>query len=624
MVTAPPGVQPALEATERGPRRAIILEQARFLLLPVAAVAIWASSLPGINPRAMNDLGLISVLPWPTWLAFGLLTLGFVACWRRADQLTWLLLVHVLLLVVMLYGLPGLITHEPSGPIVFRHAGITENLIRTRIVNTRIDAYFSWPGFFMGLASLVKLAGAPTALSFATWATVAFNLLYLPPLLLLARALTRDPRLVWGTVWLFYAANWINQDYLSPQAFAYLFYLTILGLLLTYLRPRGTDVDRSARFARWLRALPRVRVAEASLPAPSRRTAAAVVVLVVLFYFVTVASHQLTPFAILIGVAALVAIGECTARGLPTLMAVILTLWIFFVARGYISGHLGQVISDVGDITRATSANVTSRISGSAQHLLVVRERLLLSGALWLLALLGGVRRFRSGHPDHAAAALCLAPFLLFGLQAYGGEMILRIYFFMLPFVAFFATAALLPDRQSASTPRAGPPAALRAGAAITAFSLTIMAVLAASVVARYGNERADYFSPAERAAISFLYGQARPGATFAVEVPYLPWKYRGYDQYNYLSVASMLSQQQHPPSPAQALGQISRATRPAPGQPAGFVILTHSQRINVETFGGLPTPGYLDKFEQRLRKSPHFSLIYSNSDAQIYKRLPG
>jgi hypothetical protein len=200
--------------------------------------------------------------------------------------------------------------------------------------------------------------------------------------------------------------------------------------------------------------------------------------------------------------------------------------------------------------------------------------------------------------------------------------MLLRIYFFMLPFVAFFATAALLPDRQSAPTPRAGLPAALRAGAAIMAFSLTIMAVLAASLMARYGNERADYFSPAERAAISFLYGQARPGATFAVELPYLPWKYRGYDQYNYLSLASMLSQQ-HPPSPAQALGQISRATRPAPGQPAGFVILTHSQRINVETFGGLPTPGYLDKFEQRLRKSPHFSLIYSNSDAQIYKRLP-
>jgi hypothetical protein len=622
VVSAPPGVQPAPEATEHRPRRATILGQLRFLVLPVAAVAFYASSLPGIDPGAMNDLGLVSVLPWQTWLAFGLLTLGFIACWRRTDQAAWLILVHVLLLVVMLYGLPGLVTHGPSGPVVFRHAGITDYLIRTRVVDTRIDAYFSWPGFFMGLATLVKLAGVTSALSFATWATVAFNLLYLPPLLLVARALTRDPRLVWGTVWLFYAANWIDQDYLAPQAFSYIFYLTILGLLLTYLRPRGTDLDRGGWFVRWFRGLLRMRVAEPPLAAPSRWTAAAIVTLVVIFYTVTVASHQLTPFAILIGVAVLVGMGECTARGLPTLMAVILTLWIIFVARGYISGHLGQLVAGVGDITSATSANLTARISGSAQHLLVVRERLLLSAALWLLALLGGIRRFRSGHADHAAAALCLAPFLLFGLQAYGGEMILRIYFFMLPFVAFFATAAFLPGRQAASAaPRL--PAALRAGAATTAFSLTIMVVLAACLVARYGNERVDYFSPAERAAFRFLYAQARPGSTFAVETTYLPWKYQGYDQYSYVSVMPMLSQR-HPPSPAQVLGRISGATRPAHGQPAGFVILTRSQRINVETFGGLPTPGYLDTFERLLRKSPDFRLIYSNSDAQIYKRLRG
>jgi hypothetical protein len=627
VVSVPTGVQPAPDAAERRSRRATILAQLRFLVLPAAAVALWAWSLPGIDPRVMNDLGLISVLPWPTWLAFGLLTVGFIVCWRHAGQTTWLLLVHVLLLIVMLYGLPGLVTHEPSGPIVFRHAGITENLIQTRVVNTRIDAYFAWPGFFMGLATLVKLAGAPSALSFGTWATVAFNLLYLPPLLLLARALTRDPRLIWGTVWLFYAANWINQDYLAPQAFTYIFYLTILGLLLTYIRPSRTDLlDGRGRFQPRIRALLRVREAEVPLPAPSRWTAAAVLMLVVLFYTVTVASHQLTPFAILFGVAALVAIGQCTARGLPLLMAVILTLWITFAARGYVSGHLDQLVGGLGDITQAASANVTARISGSAQHLLVVRVRLVLSGTLWLLALLGAIRRFRSGHADHAAAALCLAPLLLFGLQVYGGEMLLRMYLFMLPFVAFFATAVFLPGRWPASTSRARRPAALRASAAVVAFGLTTAVVLAACLAALYGNERVDYFTPGERAAIRFLYQDSRPGSTFAAEVSYLPWQYQDYDQHRFLAIMPML-RWQHPPSPAQALGRIARATRPGRyflEQPAGFVILTRSQRINVETFGGLPTPGYLDTFERLLRESPRFRLIYSNSDAQIYERLPG
>jgi hypothetical protein len=389
---------------------------------------------------------------------------------------------------------------------------------------------------------------------------------------------------------------------------------------------------------------------------------------VVLLYAVIVASHQLTPFAILIGVLALVALGECTARGLPLLMGVMLTLWVTFVARGYLAGHLAHLISGVGDITGATSANLTARISGSHLHLLVIRERLLLSGGLWLLALFGGIRRFRSRYADHAAAALALSPLLLFPLQAYGGEMLLRIYFFMLPFVAFFATAAFLPARPPLSPARADPqdrmvvwseharlraerarlralpvvwsararlrdfsaawsararlPAALRDSVAVAAFGVTVTAVLIACLPARYGNERLDYFTPGEHAAISFLYAHAQPGSTFAFEQPYLPWKYKEYALYHAMSLATMVTQP-NPPSPALALTRLSQDLRPAPGHPAGFVILTRSQHIYVHTFGGRLSLGYLGTFERLLAASPNFKLVYSNPDAKIYERLP-
>jgi hypothetical protein len=623
MVSAATEVHPALEAPEPGPRRPALLDQLPYLVLPSAALALWAWSAPATRMGAMNDLGLISVLTWQTWLAFGLLTLGFIACWRRAEPAAWLLFLHVLLLVVMLYGLPALITHEPSGPVVFRHSGITENLIRTRVVNTKIDAYFSWPGFFMGLASLVKIAGAPNALTFATWAPVAFNLLYLPPLLLLARSLTRDPRLVWGAIWLFFATNWIDQDYLAPQAFSYMLYLTILGLLLTYLRPRGSDIGEGGWLTRRLCAILRVRPGEVPPREPSRWTAAAVLAVVVLAYTTTVASHQLTPFALVIGVTALVFIGQCSARGLPLLMAVIVALWVTFVAHGYVSGHFGQMISGFGDLGKDTSANVTSRISGSPQHLVVVRERLLLSGGLWLLALLGAARRFRLGFADHAPAVLFLAPLSLFPMQPYGGEMLMRIYFFMLPFAAFFAAAALVPSRAQDAEEISRLPYAVRYGAAVMAFSLTVAVVLASCLLARFGNERADYFTPGERDAIRYLYSRALPGSTFAVEQAYLPWKYQGYDEHKYLSVDSMLSQR-HPPTPALALRRISLALRAVPGRPAGFVVLTRSQHAYAEIFGGVLSHSYVAQFEQMLRTSPQFQLIYSNSDAQIYLRTPG
>lgn len=640
MVTAPTDVQPAQQPAERIPARTRVLHVAGLLAAPAAAVVLWASAMRGVAIGAMNDFGLASVLPAQTWLAFAVLTAGFILCWHRADRSSWPLALHVLLLIVMLYGMPAIVAHGPIGPIVFRHAGITESLARTGVVNTKVDAYFSWPGFFMGLATLVKLSGLRSALSYGAWAPVAFNVLYLPPLLLLTRALTRDRRLVWGAIWVFYVANWINQDYLAPQAFGYLLYLTILGLLLTYLRPHGTDFESPWRFGRWISAKLGVRPADVPGPVTSRRTAQAVVVLIVVLYAAAVASHQLTPFAILLSVTALVALGQCTARGLPLLMALMVVVWVIFVAQGYLSGHISQLVGLAGDITKATSANVTSRLSGSQDHLAVVKVRLALSAGLWLLALLGGIRRFRAGRADHVAAVLGLVPILLFATDPYGGEMLMRIYFFMLPFGAFFATAAVLP---SAAAParqqpvpsgdsgplpaglgllRASPSAWMRACVAPATFGVIAAVLLGACTVARYGNDRLDYFPPAELTAMRVLYRLAEPGSTLAVERPYLPWKFQAYEQHKYVSIVNLLSQQHHP-SPAQALGQIAKDLLAVPEHPAGYLVLTRSQHVYAEMLGGAPTWSYLSKFERLLRRSDEFALVYSNRDAQIYLRLP-
>jgi hypothetical protein len=52
--------------------------------MPIAAVLVWALSLPGFDLRAMNDLGLISVLP-PAFIgAIVLLTCSF--CLALGDS----------------------------------------------------------------------------------------------------------------------------------------------------------------------------------------------------------------------------------------------------------------------------------------------------------------------------------------------------------------------------------------------------------------------------------------------------------------------------------------------------------------------------------------------------------
>ena len=647
---APPGKRPprAPVVRARRPRDAaavlaLILKWAPVVLLPVA-VALWASALPKIDLSRMNDYGLVSVVPAGVWAGFAVLMVSFVLCWWRADRAALLLTVHILVLIVMFYGIPSLVADSPRGPIVYRHAGITEYLTRTGLVDTRQDAYFSWPAFFMFLGSVVKIGGLPGALTLATWATVVVNVLYLPPLLMIMRALTRDARLVWGALLIFYVTNWINQDYLAPQSFTYLFYLTVIALVLHYLRPRTVADLGSLRLATWVR---RSRLTSwvgwllpvRPPPAPAGaqgtvtgRTAALVTLVIVVLFVAATASHQLTPYAIFLAVTLLVITGHCRVRGLPILLGVILVTWTVFVARGYIDGHLEKVAEGSG-LGQSAAANVTQRLTGSEQHVMVVRERVMLSAWVWLLALLGGIYRFRTRHPDQAAAVLAIAPIPLF-LLPYGGEVLLRLYFFMLPFVAFFAAALLVPPRseQPAADGRRRPPIVRTVRDGIV-FSLVAGLLLAASFLARYGNERMDTYSPDETAAVRELYRIAPLGSYLLAETNYLPWKYQDYEwskadparrRHKYFSLAQEWDLEPNRSSRDMVRWTVQTLRANATlERPAGYLILTRSQRAHEEILGGL-APSTMDEFEMLLVRSDKFQLVYSNPDAKIYARKPG
>ena len=195
-------------------------------------------------------------------------------------------------------------------------------------------AYFNWPGFFVLAALLSKAAGVRDLLPVAAWAPVGFALLYLPPLIVLMRALTSSPAVVWMAVWVFYLGNWVGQDYLSPQAFAFFLYLVLLAIVLTWLRS----------LSRWWPPWAHVHVVPGpacSLGGSPQR--AGMVAIALLVFAAIVPSHQLTPFAVLPGIAGLVLARRCSARGLPVAMAVILGTWISFMTVAYLAGHVQSI-----------------------------------------------------------------------------------------------------------------------------------------------------------------------------------------------------------------------------------------------------------------------------------------
>jgi hypothetical protein len=168
---------------------------------------------------------------------------------------------------------------------------------------------------------------------------------------------------------------------------------------------------------------------------------------------------------------------------------------------------------------------VTSRVSGGSTHLLVVEIRILLTGVVYFLAGIGFLRRYTD---SRLLEALAGAPFILVAAQSYGGEGLLRVVLFGLPFVGLLAASAIFP-RQSGSIRSLVPTIAIGRYALIgrRILRLAVIAVVLsfalATTIVRGGNDAYVSFSNGELAAVNYAYAHVRAGQTIGVLNYYLP-----------------------------------------------------------------------------------------------------
>jgi hypothetical protein len=545
------------------------------------SLALWTLSLPGVQPRAMTSLGLVSVLPATAFVALALLGVSFcVSVWRRPAS-SALLASHVVALVFMLYALPALVEPTARFAVTWRHAGVLQAILDGSYRDGGSNPYFEWPGFFVLAGFAAKAAGIGSVIGAANWAPLVFDLLYLGPLLLILRTLTIDPRLVWLAVWVFYLGNWVGQDYFSPQAFAYLLYLIVLAILVTWMRPAGWPGSRVR---------PPVR--------------AALIGIVLFIFAAMVVSHQLTPFALLSSTAVLVIARRCGARGLPAAMTVILLIWLAYMTAGFLGGHSSEIVGGIGHLDTTVGTNVGGRLRGDAGHLFVARARIGLTLCLWAVAFLAALWLRRRGHREPAPLLLFLAPFGLALVQPYGGEILLRVFLFALPFTAFFI----------ASVMRRAP---LPVAVAVT------LLLTAGFLVTRYGNERMDWFTPGEVRAVDRLDALAPAGSTLVAWSNSLPWEARHYTAHRYRSIVASKAWARIGALPSGSPRQIAAVAEYMRAQKGGaFLVLTRSQAAEVDITGYGP-PGSLADVDVGLRRSPAFRRLYANRDASVYGLAP-
>ncbi len=574
------------------------------VLIPLSIGAVWAVAISQLRLEQMTDLGLISAIPIPALLMLALLTASFAFTITRRPLEPTVALVHVLVLVVMLYGITEFVEAEPRFSSVYRHVGIIGYLLTHGSVKPSIDAYFDWPGFFSLGALVTKLAGWHGAMAFAAWGPLLFNLLYLPPLLAIFSWASDDRRVRWLALWVFYSCNWVGQDYISPQGIAYFLWLAILALLLRWFTPRPTALGPAASVrALWRTFRPR---AFRALPSPTASIplvqTLGVMLLVLLIYGAVVTGHQLTPVPAIIAVTGLVLFAGLQTRGLPVLMVAGLAVWIAFLTTTYLSGHISQLTGGLGGLGGTVTAGVGSRLSGSAAHNLIAQMRVGISGLIWLLAAVGLARRLRAGRADVAILVAGAAPFLLPLLQPYGGEIFLRVFIFALPTTAFFIAAVPFP------TPERG-----RRRLNVAAITVVGCLLLLGFQFTRYGNERMDNFTRSDVAAVQALYRLAPKGSTLEAGNDNLPWRGQGYADYTYLQIDNLSVWQAGHPRAVAVLAQLRHRLA---GR-GGYVIITRSNEVSAELFEG--TPGVLPRLVELLRTAPGVRQLYRSGNADIF-----
>ena len=209
--------------------------------------------------------------------------------------------------------------------------------------------------------------------------------------------------------------------------------------------------------------------------------------------------------------------------------------------------------------------------------MLVVKLRILITAGLFFLAGIGFLRRYADSRTLEALSAV---PFALLVAQNYGGEGLLRVVLYSLPFASLLAASAIMPD--TSGTIRALAPR-LRIGRngrnlLRLAVIIVVLGFAVVTTIVRGGNDSYEAFSRGELAAVNYAYGQVRPGQIIGVVTPFLP-----IDMRDLGSVVVYASSGGSSSPTVKQEGSILIKAKPA------VIVLTQSQEAWGELVAGYP-----------------------------------
>jgi hypothetical protein len=576
------------------------------LSLPMlVALVLWRVSLLHLNPYDLGDYGLPPALPLTWYLSLALAVVGAVAAitMRRTNGL--IMVGFVVVVAVILFGTVPVLSAQPHYAWVYKHLGVVRYLEVHGKANPNVDIYNRWPGFFALGAVFSQLGGSPNPEVYAGWAELIFLVLDAVLVMAAVKAVTREIRIAACAGLFFVVTNWVGQTYYSPQAFAFVLALALTVILLRQLRIN--EPTYSPRLTRLLERISRVPQLSVQMQDTTKWPRWASITAVLGLDAVIVASHQLTPYMLLVSIALLM------------LVRVIRPWWmlaaIAVMTFGYLAANFHFIQHNYGLFTSIDPANnlYVEKYSQTptAGKVFNTNVELVLIATVYLGSLCAVIRLLRRGLLMRTLPFVVLAgsPFFVLLGQSYGGEASLRIILFSSPWTGALIASAL------ATIGRRRLRWVLTISTAIVFTSLFVPSFL--------GQEELNIISPAEVRASEWFYYHAQHGSVLVLAAPGFPYRYGGtYPDFsgpegdanpNLMSHRNFQGQQL---GVAQIPAVIAIIRKIAS---SGYISFTKDEIAYAQDLGITPV-GALRHLETAIARSSKFRLWYANKDAQIYE----
>ena len=582
--TAPPRARPVLRL-DAFRDRAVWLPLATGL----AGAAVAFVGLVRADEADIGRLGLYDTFGPLVWVGLAVLVASTVLA--IADEPARLLVAGGLLgaLIALLHGAPGIIEAQPRFFVAWIHVGFIEQISVDGALLPLQDARFSWPGFFAGGALLDQLAGTESTRWMIRFAPVVANGFYALAVWAMGSAmgLRRSVRLLAALVYVL--GNWAGQDYFSPQATGMVLALTILVIVVAEFPSPGFEGGS------WWRRLVSPRADEGvPLPADGGEARFGMPVLLVLAAALVV-THQLSPVLLAMALGALGVLRLTAARWFGVSVALMTLAWLSFGSEAFWFGQLEKITGSLGAVDSIVDANVNNKSAGAiAPRELLLRARLVLSFGVWFAAGVGALVAWRRAWDWRSVVLVVLvgAPFPVLALQPYGGEVLIRLFFFTLLAASLLIAMALFGGRD----PR---PSWLTGLVAVG-----LVGVLPLFVLARFGNEEFEATRSGDLAGAEVLMDEAPAGARVYLSNRQVLNEWRRVGDLRYVAVDSS--------DPADFEASINED----PTVPA-WVFLSRSQEVYREQTASRPV-GWIDDLVDSLIATGDYEVHYRSGPVAV------